>query len=632
TGPRRTWLLSPLRQRGDVMGEALVNITVKDLNDNAPHFLHAVEHVSAVENWNTGHHIFQAKASDPDEGTNGMVVYSLQQNPRRLFHIHEKHGLITLTGPLERSSTLLLTVSVYDVNDNAPTFDQLSYEVIIPESEPVNSRFFKVEALDKDSGLNGEIVYDITDGNSNDVFGIFPDGQLYIKAELDREVQDRYDLVLVARDRAVEPLSASANVTVILDDVNDNRPLFNSTNYLFRFEEERPRGSLVGWVFAEDRDAGPNSEVRYSFETPQPNFELNAITGELTSTLQLDRESLMRQRGTAVFAFTVISSDQGLPKPLRDQAKVQVYIQDINDNAPKFSKDIYRASISESAQNMTQLLRVSASDMDESKNGLLHYHISEGNKENWFSIDSSSGQVTLVGKLDYETTSSYSLKIVAEDSGSVPLSSSCLLSINVLDENDNSPSFPKSTMTVDVLENMRIGELVASVTATDSDSGSNADITYSIVANNNHGTFSISPSTGSIFLVRKLDYETQSLYKLNITAKDNGMPPRSSSIPLVIHVRDFNDNPPVFTPVTLGQCRWCVLCSGCLGELIASAFQQHICTAGLPRHMWRFVWEQEVRGCAVSCALPSSCSECPQPPYQRLQIPPIETSDSFTDC
>uniref|UniRef100_A0AAY5EW03 FAT atypical cadherin 4 n=1 Tax=Electrophorus electricus TaxID=8005 RepID=A0AAY5EW03_ELEEL len=559
--------LKVIGRGGDVMGEALVNITVKDLNDNAPHFLHAVEHVSAVENWNTGHHIFQAKASDPDEGTNGMVVYSLQQNPRRLFHIHEKHGLITLTGPLEvttssyqieivasdlgvpqRSSTLLLTVSVYDVNDNAPTFDQLSYEVIIPESEPVNSRFFKVEALDKDSGLNGEIVYDITDGNSNDVFGIFPDGQLYIKAELDREVQDRYDLVLVARDRAVEPLSASANVTVILDDVNDNRPLFNSTNYLFRFEEERPRGSLVGWVFAEDRDAGPNSEVRYSFETPQPNFELNAITGELTSTLQLDRESLMRQRGTAVFAFTVISSDQGLPKPLRDQAKVQVYIQDINDNAPKFSKDIYRASISESAQNMTQLLRVSASDMDESKNGLLHYHISEGNKENWFSIDSSSGQVTLVGKLDYETTSSYSLKIVAEDSGSVPLSSSCLLSINVLDENDNSPSFPKSTMTVDVLENMRIGELVASVTATDSDSGSNADITYSIVANNNHGTFSISPSTGSIFLVRKLDYETQSLYKLNITAKDNGMPPRSSSIPLVIHVRDFNDNPPVFTP------------------------------------------------------------------------------------
>ncbi|XP_062874781.1 protocadherin Fat 4 [Trichomycterus rosablanca] len=559
--------LKVVAKGGDVTGEALVNITVKDLNDNAPHFLHPVEHVSAVENWKTGHAIFQAKAYDPDEGTNGMLAYSLLQNPKGLFHIHEDHGLITLTGPLEvatssyqvevmasdlgipqRTSTFVLTVSVYDVNDHAPVFDQLSYEVVIPESEPVNGRFFKVEAVDKDSGVNGEIVYGITSGNTNNVFGIFPDGQLYIKAELDREVQERYNLLLVARDRAVEPLSASVNVTVILDDVNDNRPLFNSTNYVFRFKEEQPRGSPVGRVFAEDKDFGPNSEVRYSFETPQPNFELNTITGELTSTLQLDRESLMRQRGTAVFSFTVISSDQGLPKPLKDHAKVQVYIQDINDNAPKFTKDMYQASVSESAQNMTQILRVSASDVDENQNGLVRYRLSEGNEERQFSIDGSSGQVTLVGRLDYETTSTYSLKIIAEDSGLVPLSSSCLLTVTVLDENDNSPAFPKSTMTVDVLENMRIGELVASITATDADSGSNADITYSITANNNHGTFSISPSTGSIFLVRKLDYETQSLYKLNITARDNGRPPRLSFIPLVIHVRDFNDNPPVFMP------------------------------------------------------------------------------------
>uniref|UniRef100_A0A8C6SG81 Cadherin domain-containing protein n=1 Tax=Neogobius melanostomus TaxID=47308 RepID=A0A8C6SG81_9GOBI len=213
---------------------------------------------------------------------------------------------------------LLLTSLVYDVNDNSPVFDQLSYEVIILESEPVNSMFFKVEATDKDSGLNGEIMYDIAGGNIRD-----------------------------------------------------------------------------------------------------QNFELNAITGELTSTLQLDRELLMRQRGASVFSFVVMSSDQGLPKPLRDQAKV------------------------------------------------------------------------------------------------------------ILDENDNAPSFPKSSVSVDILENMRIGELVASVTASDLDSGPNADITYSITATNNHGTFSISPNTGSIFLVKKLDYETQSFYKLNITAKDNGRPPPS---------------------------------------------------------------------------------------------------------
>ncbi|KAM6981316.1 protocadherin Fat 4 [Aplochiton taeniatus] len=559
--------LKVIARAGEVTGEAQVNVTVKDLNDNAPRFLHATERVSAVENWSPGHVIFQAKAYDPDEGTNGLLLYSLKQNPKGLFHVHPKHGLITLSGPLEvstpsyqlevlcldqgvpqLSSTLLLTVSVYDVNDNAPVFQQLSYEVIIPESEPVNSRFFRVEASDRDAGLNGEITYHIAGGNTGDVFGVFPDGQLYIKAELDREVVESYLLVLVATDRAVEPLSASVNLTVVLDDVNDNRPLFNSTNYVFHFEEEQARGSLVGRLFADDKDFGPNSEVRYSFEAPQPSFELDAISGELRSTLSLDREVLMRQHGAAVFSFTVLSSDQGLPQPLRDQARVQVYIQDVNDNPPRFTKDTYQASVSEAAPNNTQLLRVSASDMDENNNGLISYRIATGNEQRHFTIDSSSGQVTLVGRLDYETTSSYSLKILAVDGGAAPLSSSCLLSISVLDENDNSPSFPTAALSVDALENMRVGELVASVTATDADSGPNADITYSMTATHHHGTFSISSSTGSVFLVKKLDYEAQASYKLNVTAKDHGRPPRSSSIPVVIQVRDFNDNPPVFTP------------------------------------------------------------------------------------
>uniref|UniRef100_A0A8B9J1D2 Protocadherin Fat 4 n=1 Tax=Amazona collaria TaxID=241587 RepID=A0A8B9J1D2_9PSIT len=552
---------------GAITGDAVVNITVKDLNDNSPHFIQAVESVNVVENWKAGHTIFQARALDPDEGVNGLVLYSLKQNPKGLFSINEQTGAISLIGPLDinagsyqveilasdmgvpqLSSNFILTVSVHDVNDNPPVFDQLSYEITILESEPVNSRFFKVQASDKDSGVNGEIAYSIIEGNTGDAFGIFPDGQLYIKSELDRELQERYILLVVASDRAVEPLNATVNVTVILEDVNDNRPLFNSTNYVFYFEEEQRGGSYVGQINAVDKDFGPNGEIRYLFEHMQPDFELNAVTGEIRSTHQFDREALMRQRGAAVFSLTVIATDQGLPKPLKDQATVQIYMKDINDNAPKFLKDLYQATVSELAANLTQVLRVSASDVDEGVNGLIHYSIIKGNEEKQFAIDSSTGQVTLIGKLDHEATASYSLVIQAVDSGVVSLSSTCLLSIDVLDENDNSPSFPKAIFLVDVLENMRVGELVSSVTATDSDSGDNAELHYSITGTNNHGTFSISPNTGSIFLAKKLDFETQSLYKLNITAKDQGRPPRSSTMSVVIHVRDFNDNPPNFPP------------------------------------------------------------------------------------
>ncbi|XP_068136139.1 protocadherin Fat 4 [Hyperolius riggenbachi] len=551
---------------GTVTGEAFVNITVKDLNDNSPHFLHAVESVDVVENWEAGHIIFQAKAVDSDEGVNGRIAYNLKQNPLGLFYVDSVSGVVSLTGALDvtagsyqveilasdmgvpqLSSSFILTVSVHDVNDNPPVFDQLSYEVTLLETEPVNSRFFKVLASDKDSGANGEITYHITGGNVGEAFGIFPDGQLYVKSELDREVKDIYVLLVTASDRAVEPLSATINVTILLEDVNDNRPLFNSTNYVFYFEEEQRGGSFVGKVYAVDRDSGSNGDIMYSFETLQPDFELNTITGEITSTRQFDREALMRQRGAAAFTLKVVSTDLGLPKPLKDQATVQIFIRDINDNSPKFSKDLYQASISELATNMTQVLRVSSSDVDEGNNGLITYTIIKGNEENCFSIDSSTGQVTLVGKLDHEATASYSLIIRAVDSGVTPLSSTCTLSIDVLDENDNIPSFPRAALFVDVLENMRVGELVASVAATDSDSGDNADIHYSITGTNNHGTFSISPNTGSIFLAKKLDFETQALFKLNITAKDNGRPPRSSTMSVVIQVRDFNDNPPSFT-------------------------------------------------------------------------------------
>ncbi|XP_053317380.1 protocadherin Fat 4 [Spea bombifrons] len=550
---------------GAVTGETIVNITVRDLNDNSPYFLHAVESVNVVENWKAGHVIFQAKAVDPDEGINGKVGYSLKQNPQALFCIDEVSGAVSITGALDvnvgsyqveiiasdmgvpqLSSGFILTVSVHDVNDNPPVFDQLSYEVTLLESEPVNSRFFKVHASDKDSGANGEITYTILDGNLGEAFGIFPDGQLYVKSELDREVKDVYVLLVAASDRAVEPLRATVNVTIILEDVNDNRPLFNSTNYVFYFEEECPGGSFVGKIFAVDKDSGSNGEIMYAFETLQPDFELNTVTGVITSTHQFDREALMRQRGAAAFTLKVVSTDLGLPKPLKDQATVQIYIKDINDNPPKFSKDMYQASISELAANMTQVLRVSSSDVDEGSNGLISYSVVKGNEENHFSIDSTTGQVTLIGVLDHEATASYSLIIKAVDTGKIPLSSTCTLSIDVLDENDNTPSFPKALLFVDVLENMRVGELVSSVTATDSDSGDNADVHYSITGTNNHGTFSISPNTGSIFLAKKLDFETQALFKLNITAKDNGRPPRSSTMSVVIQVRDFNDNPPSF--------------------------------------------------------------------------------------
>ncbi|KAK1175632.1 hypothetical protein AOXY_G309 [Acipenser oxyrinchus oxyrinchus] len=495
--------------------------------------------------------------------------------------------------PVARSSFASLVIFVNDINDHPPVFQESLYRVDISEDVPKGSYIKGVSATDGDSGQNANLRYSIVSGNSLGWFDISENSGLVTSAALlDREIASEIVLNISAKDQGVQPKISYTKLVVSITDVNDQLPTFMQSLYHISVTENSPPGTEILVLSVTDNDLGANGTVRFSFdaETPaqfQNCFRLDPVSGRLTTATELDREE------KETYLLFIQATDLGTP-PLSSLTKVNItlkdindnspvfypvqyfanikeneppgsyvttvsatdpdlgkngtiYIRDINDNPPKFTKDIYQATISELAHNMTQVLRVSASDVDESKNGLISYYISEGNEEKQFAMDSSTGQVTLVGKLDHEATASYSLTISAVDSGSTALSSSCILSINVLDENDNSPSFPKSALIVDVLENMRIGELVASVTATDSDSGDNAEIIYSITATNNHGTFSISSNTGSIFLVKKLDFETQSLYKLNITAEDNGRPPRSSSMPVIIHVRDFNDNPPSFS-------------------------------------------------------------------------------------
>ncbi|XP_078719353.1 protocadherin Fat 4 [Lampetra fluviatilis] len=562
-----SYQLRVVANSGGVAGEASVSVLVKDLNDNPPRFQQAVEYINVVENWEVGHSVYRASASDPDEGVNGQVSYSLKRNPHDVFHIDGESGHVTLSAAVDASadsyqveilaqdmgmprqhSSVVLTVQVHDVNNHAPVFDRASYEVSIAEDEPVNSRFFSVRATDKDSGKNGEVKYEIGEGNGGEKFGIFPDGQLYVRYELDRETREEYSLTVLAMDAGVEPLSSSVTVNVTVLDVNDNKPLFNSSSYVFHFSEEQEVGSLVGAVQATDADAGSNGGVTYSFEKPQVNFELDSETGRIASLRVFDREALIRQGGAASFSFSMVATDGGRPKPLQDRATVQVFVQDVNDNPPQFAKSVYQASVSESASNLTQLLRVTASDVDEGVNGALRYAINEGNEGGKFTVDASTGQITLLGSLDREETASYTLVVSATDSGTSPLAASCTVAVQVLDENDNPPRFTESLLSVDALESTRVGELLITLTASDEDTGPSGDVRYAIVAGNTHATFAIDRSTGSVFLARRLDFETQRLYRLNVSAEDGGRPPRSSATILVVHVRDFNDNPPAFLP------------------------------------------------------------------------------------
>ncbi|XP_069129376.1 protocadherin Fat 4-like [Argopecten irradians] len=555
--------LKVIATAGGLFGEATVQVTVGDINDNTPKFTSSVAEAKVVENWPVGHDVYLARASDSDFGPNSQISYRLQST-HDIFNVNPATGMIYLAKQIDKSSvqnfvvnviasdggvpqlsaSIRVDIEVIDINDHTPVFSHSNYEVSLNESLAVNSQFFTLTATDEDSGLNGEVTYNITSGNSEGKFGIFPDGRLYLARMLDREKKDHYKLTITAKDMSVEQRSSSANISIYILDDNDKRPLFDNASYLFGILENQPVGTPVGIVKATDLDIGRNAELSYYLDQNQDNFTIDAQTGEISSLRPFDREYLNETMGRTSYMFSVYVTDNGLQR-LTDSVMVVVDVRDVNDNPPKFKENVYRASLKEDAAENTRVLKVGASDNDTNENAALSYLIVDGNVDNRFQINAGNGQIFLSGGLDRENQESYTLVIIASDSGkTVQYTATTTVSITVLDVNDNAPLFDQTAFDIGISETTQLGEEIAHFTATDTDLGENAQITYRV--SDNGGTFNIDRNTGKLYLEKPLDFEKKSLYNLNISAEDKGRTPLSQYARLTVRVLDANDNAPDF--------------------------------------------------------------------------------------
>ncbi|XP_051166129.1 cadherin-related tumor suppressor isoform X1 [Leptopilina boulardi] len=548
-------------------GITAVNITVLDINDNSPKFPKGDrDEVFLKENAAVGQEICLARAKDRDAGANARVTYSLTYNPGDQFRVAENTGIIYLDRPVRSppgtvlqlevtamdsgnpplSAQQQVRVTIEDVNDHTPVFKLTSYETSLPESTPVNERFFALVASDVDLGSNGRVLYRVTDGNTEGRFGIFPDGQLYVKNALDREEQDYYALEVTASDQGNPSRSSIVPVVVHIIDENDNAPQFINSNFTFQLRENEPPDTFVGKLQATDRDVGRNADLTFSLPATQQDFTVDPRNGFIKSLHVFDREQLVANTGGSYITLEATVTDNGLNR-LRDRVKVTVYITDVNDNTPKFLRLPYRVQVSEGAAIGMQLLRVYTSDADESLNGDVFYSLEDGNQQGRFMIDEATGQISLAKSLDRETLDVYHLTVVAHDASMEKrLSSSALVQVEVLDENDNTPIFVDNKSEISVPETTPINTEFLRFKATDSDLGPNSELTFAITAGNRKDTFQIDPMTGALYLRKPLDYEDLVSYTLNITCSDAGHPRLSSVTTLRVNVIDTNDNPPAF--------------------------------------------------------------------------------------
>lgn len=381
------------------------------INHHSPKFaLTMPSSIDVREDFALNVSILHFKATDNDSGFNGRLVYAISSgNEDGCFTIDMNTGELKLICPLDRetkqfyilnitvydlgtpqiSAWKLLAVNVLDANDNPPLFSQPRYVLNIPENTEIDKSIFKVHAVDYDLDDNGVIRYSLlTFTNLFKVNEI--SGEVSVKGNLDRETFPRYDLKIEARDEAKEDpqLISTADLVVVLEDINDNPPVFAPKVYRIKVPEDAPQGTVLLWVESYDLDLGSGGTVSYNLKNSERGtFLLDTATGLLTLEKELDFERKQ------LYNLTVRAVDHGKPRSLSSSCFIEVEVLDVNENlnAPVFSSFVHNASVMEDAKIGTSVLTVTAVDKDLGKDGVVRYHIHDGTGLGVFIIDEETG-------------------------------------------------------------------------------------------------------------------------------------------------------------------------------------------------------------------------------------------------
>ncbi|XP_053063244.1 cadherin-23 isoform X1 [Acinonyx jubatus] len=553
-----------------------VNIQVGDVNDNAPTFHNQPYSVRIPENTPMGTPIFIVNATDPDLGAGGSVLYSFQP-PSLFFAIDSARGIVTVIRELDYETTQAyqltvnatdqdktrplstlanLAIIITDVQDMDPIFINLPYSTNIYEHSPPGTTVRVITAIDQDKGRPRGIGYTIVSGNTNSIFALdYISGALTLNGLLDRENPlYSHGFILTVKgtelndDRTPSDATVTTTFNILVIDINDNAPEFNSSEYSVAITELAQVGfALPLFIQVVDKDEGLNSMFEvYLVGNNSQHFIISptSVQGKadirIRVAVPLDYETVDR------YDFDLFANES-VPDHV-GYAKVKIALINENDNRPIFSQPLYNVSLYENVTLGTSVLTVLATDNDVGTFGEVNYFFSDDPDR--FSLDKDTGLIMLIARLDYELIQRFTLTVIARDGGGEETTGR--VRINVLDVNDNVPTFQKDAYVGALRENEPSVTQLVRLRATDEDSPPNNQITYSIVNASAFGSYfdiSVYEGYGVISVSRPLDYEQipNGLIYLTVMAKDAGNPPLNSTVPVTVEVFDENDNPPTFS-------------------------------------------------------------------------------------
>uniref|UniRef100_A0A8C3BRX6 Protocadherin-12 n=1 Tax=Cairina moschata TaxID=8855 RepID=A0A8C3BRX6_CAIMO len=431
-------------------GTALIKVIVLDSNDNSPVFAESSLAVDVREDAPPGTLLVTVTATDPDQGPNGEIEYSLSKHapPEVLsaFGIDARMGSVVLKRPLDYEEThayeldvqardlganpipahCKILVQVLDVNDNAPDIHVTwaAQAPVLSEAVPKDSFVALVTASDPDSGNNGRVHCSLSPGDEH--FRLKRTNShsylLMTSAALDRELRAEYNLTLVARDQGERSLAVLKHLTICISDVNDNAPSFERAAYESTVEENSEVPTSLLTVRATDPDLGFNGKITYSIWDASVSglVSIDPTTGEVFALQAFDYEQM------SSLEFLVTAEDGGHPR-LASNVSVRLAVLDQNDNAPVVTEPALVGGVATlsfligtetgcvwvtpgngstlgtavanatpvSCSDTPLLFTVVARDGDSGPNGALRFDLMGGDGAGLFMLDPLSGQLFL---------------------------------------------------------------------------------------------------------------------------------------------------------------------------------------------------------------------------------------------
>ncbi|XP_073507480.1 cadherin-related family member 2 [Phyllobates terribilis] len=553
--------------------------------------------VAVYEDLPIGSVVFQINATDKDGDD---LTYDLIGKDSFYFSCNSISGIVTLDVELDfesrqqlsviqtvadklESVTKPLTIQIKDCNDNAPVFYGLPYAVEVPETLSLGSLICKVTAEDFDNRRMVPVIFSLEEvipPSETDLFFISdPEGtnhntvNVTLNGTLDFNKKNTfYQIVINATDQGgifnntFIYRTTIAYVSVIVRDLPDLDPEFIGAPYVSSVYENTSMGYSVLTVSAIDGDRGIMDEIFYYIESSsKPDLFDIDINGEIHVAGDIDREALLED-GEQVILLVVAQEKMLNIHGQNATAKTSVTIRilDINDNKPQFYNcdvtdcdftvppvERFHGEIEEhsSVRVPVSNLNITAHDPDKDQNGTFNLYL-RGNFAEFFTVSPkriiNTGLVQILIQnseaVDYEKYKRMEVEVVANDTGLVAnCCSIAVVTIDLIDINDHAPEFDKATYLLKIKEHSPNGTSLATIKATDPDSGIFGMITYSLLPESILNLFQVKPSEGEIIVVNGdlLDRERIAFYYATLKAQD-GMNATGTTF-LEIELLDIND-------------------------------------------------------------------------------------------